>query len=357
MGNEISMEQLRNWAQDMDEHERMEEEKKIHAENYSQDQYTELKEAVLDGYDFIYPEGKEEEAPSDLTEFYSTCVEEEEAEKNSMEISSNVSEKESRETESKEASIVETEKLKKKKDSVKNEVSFNKIESVSLDKIKVEDQPRKNFELDSLVTSIEKHGILEPIIVDVDYMIIHGERRFQAAQKLGLKSIPCIVKSKERKQEKIIHQLIENMEREDISPVEKGEALVAYKEQEKVDWSVIEELIGLSESRRKQLVSLTNLPEDIKKDVVGTDGKKANGKITEKHAKALTQVNPKQRSALKKAIKKGKLSGDDAIKKAKEMSGKPVYKIFKIEYETDEDLLQKLEDAVIEVGKRISGTE
>jgi len=77
MGNEISMEQLRNWAQDMDEHERMEEEKKIHAENYSQDQYTELKEAVLDGYDFIYPEGKEEEAPSDLTEFYSTCVEEE----------------------------------------------------------------------------------------------------------------------------------------------------------------------------------------------------------------------------------------------------------------------------------------
>ena len=116
----------------------------------------------------------------------------------------------------------------------KNSSSQQQVdESEVIHKIKISEiepnknQPRKSFNsesIDELSESIKKYGVIQPIIVtkkDNFYEIIAGERRWRASKKAGLTEIPCIVREDEEKQNKEI-ALIENIQREDLNPIEKA---------------------------------------------------------------------------------------------------------------------------------------
>jgi ParB family chromosome partitioning protein len=96
-------------------------------------------------------------------------------------------------------------------------------------------QPRKYFSpeaMDSLVASIEVEGILQPVLVrplDVGYELVAGERRYRAAQMLGMEELPAIIRTLDDKEAKVI-SLTENLQREDLNPVEETEGILALLE-------------------------------------------------------------------------------------------------------------------------------
>jgi ParB family chromosome partitioning protein len=119
-------------------------------------------------------------------------------------------------------------------------------------------QPRRYFDPDKmqhLMNSIQEHGILEPILVrslyDGEYEIVAGERRFRAAQELGLSEIPAVVRDLDDQQALQV-ALVENLQREDLNPLEETEAVL--------------ELLSLSlEIDQKKVISLLNQSHNARK--------------------------------------------------------------------------------------------
>ena len=237
---------------------------------------------------------------------------------------------------------------------------------VQLERIKPDpDQPRKSFDkekLAELARSIKQHGVLQPITVefvqddgDGFYKIISGERRYQASLSLGLEEIPCIVQSNVSQENRYAQQLIENIQREDLSPIEKARAILEYKERlgTEANWADVERTVGIGESRRKQFIALLNLPEGIQKDIVATGRKPAKNQITEKHARALLLLNafPEKQLELFELIKTSPepITGDAAISQAKEIKGKKAVHHFSLTYKNERDLLEKLQEKVKEL--------
>ncbi|MGE5397527.1 MAG: ParB/RepB/Spo0J family partition protein [Chitinophagales bacterium] len=155
------------------------------------------------------------------------------------------------------------------------------------------DQPRKIFKDDSLnelALSIKEHGILQPILVrsleDGNFEIIAGERRFRAAGIVGLKTVPVIVKDMEDKNA-IEASLIENLQREDLNPIEEA---IAYKELIDKRGYTQEELsvrIGKSRSHIANTIRIMSLPNEIVEMV-------ADGKLTAGHARAILSLKEKK---------------------------------------------------------------
>ena len=222
------------------------------------------------------------------------------------------------------------------------------------------DQPRKNFNessLNELAQSIKEYGIRQPIIVEYiknkDYFrIVSGERRYRASQIVGLNEIPSIVQEKVDKAVRFAQQLVENIQREDFSPIDKARALLEYKEimGKGTPWLKIEQKVRISESRRKQFVSLLNLPEKIQSEIVSIGKRPSKNQITEKHARALLMLSkiPEKQVELFKLITKSNTSliGDEAIEIAKNIKGVNTYKTFSVKYQSGEELIQKLEEAL-----------
>ncbi|MDP2692451.1 MAG: ParB/RepB/Spo0J family partition protein [bacterium] len=144
------------------------------------------------------------------------------------------------------------------------------------------EQPRKNFsheELEDLVASIKKHGILQPITVtektDGGYELIAGERRLRSSQIAGLATIPAIVRIATA-QEKLELALIENIQREDLNPIEEGFAYKRLIEEFNLTQQEVSEQIGKSRSTIANMVRLLDLPELIQKALI--DKKISTGK-------------------------------------------------------------------------------
>jgi len=237
---------------------------------------------------------------------------------------------------------------------------------IPLDKIKPDpSQPRKYFKngsITELAQSISEYGIRQPIVVEYDinkdtFRIVSGERRFRAAKMLDLKEMPCIVQDNATNTLRFAQQLIENIHREDFSPIDKARALIEYKSLlgEDVRWADVEKKLGISETRRKQFISLLNLPEDIQNKIVSLGSKASKNQITEKHARALLALNklPNEQTELFEIIKNGKnsISGDQAIEKAKEMKGEEKIRFFKVGYHNVEELIDKLQRAIQKLKK------
>ena len=197
-------------------------------------------------------------------------------------------------------------------------------------------QPRKAFpqkSLKELSESIHQHDVLQPITVeylesDNCYQIISGERRFHAAKMANLTEIPCIIHKDVNSKNRYTKQLIENIQREDLSPIDKARALFEYKDllgSESI-WSDVEKIVGISKSRRKQFTALLNLPEKIQKEIVTIGRRPSNNNITEKHARALLILNkyPEKQFELFEFIKNSEkqITGDEAILEAKQIIGK-----------------------------------
>ncbi len=162
------------------------------------------------------------------------------------------------------------------------EVAINSIEANP-------HQPRTSIEetnLDDLVNSIRVHGIIQPLLVSPTkdgYQLIAGERRFRAAKILGLKTIPAIVRRSDEV-EKLELAIIENMQREDLNPLERANAYHRLIEEFSYTQDEVARKLGQSRSQVANGLRLLQLPEEVKKAII-------NNKITEGHAKALLSLS------------------------------------------------------------------
>jgi len=147
------------------------------------------------------------------------------------------------------------------------------------------EQPRKNFDekaLNELSVSIREHGVIQPIIVKKvsdRYIIIAGERRWRASRLAGLKTIPCLVKDYSEQQISEI-AIIENLQREDLNPIESARAIKNLMNQYKMTQEEVADKIGKSRSAITNTLRLLTLPESII-NLVETD------KLSAGHARAL----------------------------------------------------------------------
>ncbi len=149
-------------------------------------------------------------------------------------------------------------------------------------------QPRRNIRQESLkglAASIKAKGVLQPLVVteeDGFYQIIAGERRWRAAQKAGLKKVPVVLRDADRK-DVLELALIENIQREDLNPVEEALAYRRFSGELGLSQAQIAERVGKDRSTIANLLRLLNLPEDILQDI-------ADERITTGHAKAILML-------------------------------------------------------------------
>jgi len=164
-------------------------------------------------------------------------------------------------------------------------------------------QPRKKFDkekLEELAASIKSKGVIEPLTVrliegDGRYIIVTGERRFKAAQLAGLEEIPCIIKHLSN-EEILTYQLIENLQREDLSPIDEANALKKLLEQDLTQVEV-SKLIGKSQPYVSQILKILDLPKNILQQAKTSD-------VTKEHL--LQLVKSKDPESLWQEIKTGK---------------------------------------------------
>lgn len=146
--------------------------------------------------------------------------------------------------------------------------------TVDLDKLKArEDQPRKNFDDDSLeelANSIKVDGVIQPIVVRKvgdKYEIIAGERRFRASKLAGLEKVPIVVKNvSDRKARELA--LVENIQREDLNPIEEAISLKTLMEEYKLTQQELSDIVGKSRSYIANNLRLLNLSDYIKEYLI-----------------------------------------------------------------------------------------
>ncbi|HHW21816.1 MAG TPA: ParB/RepB/Spo0J family partition protein [Clostridiaceae bacterium] len=154
-------------------------------------------------------------------------------------------------------------------------------------------QPRKIFDqerLEALAQSIKEHGVVQPIIVKTEgsrYIIVAGERRWRAAKLAGLKTIPAIVKDISSREVMEI-ALIENLQREDLNPVEEAEAYQKLIEEYSLTQEEVAKIVGKSRTAIANSVRLLSLPQEIK-DMV------ADGRLSSGHARTLITISDKDK--------------------------------------------------------------
>ena len=166
-------------------------------------------------------------------------------------------------------------------------------------------QPRKTFseeKIDELSKSIKEHGIIQPIVVrkkGKSYEIVAGERRWRAARKAELAKVPCLIRELSDEQNMLI-AIIENMQREDLNPVEEAEGL----NQMIVTFGMTQEQISKSVGKSRPYIAnslrLLKLPEYIKEEM-------AEGRLSAAHGRTLVTVEDEDvRKALcERIIKEG----------------------------------------------------
>jgi ParB family chromosome partitioning protein len=183
-------------------------------------------------------------------------------------------------------------------------------------------QPRKHFDeskLQELAESIKEKGILEPLIVrrvSKGYELIVGERRWRAAQKADLKEVPVLVKEVEGPDALEI-SLIENLQREDLNPIEEAEAFKRLTEEFHISQGELSTRIGKDRTTITNAIRLLKLPPEIRNQLL-------QNRITSGHARAILslETREKQKELCALIIRKG-LSVREAESMAKRWSERP----------------------------------
>lgn len=168
------------------------------------------------------------------------------------------------------------------------------IDEISLSEIKPNPfQPRRIFDenkIDELAQSIKEHGVFQPIIVKKvkqGYIIVSGERRYRAAQKVGLNSIPSIVRQYEENKVAEI-ALAENLQRENLTPIEEAEAYKVVMGSLKLTQAELAAKIGKSRSHVTNMLGLLNLPNEVQQMLL-------TNQISMGHARALSKLEDNQK--------------------------------------------------------------
>ena len=153
-------------------------------------------------------------------------------------------------------------------------------------------QPRKEFDgekLDELAQSIKENGVIQPIIVRqspvIGYEILAGERRYRASLLAGLTSIPAVVKQLSD-QEMMVQSIIENLQRENLNPIEEARAYESLVEKGFTHAEIADKM-GKSRPYISNSIRLLSLPEQILSEV-------ENGKLSQAHARSLVGLNKEQ---------------------------------------------------------------
>lgn len=170
------------------------------------------------------------------------------------------------------------------------------------------DQPRKTFDkaaLEALASSIKEHGVIQPILVKPEnggvYIIIAGERRWRAAKLAGLKEIPCIIGEYTEKEIMEV-ALIENLQREDLNPIEESEGYKKLMDTFALTQEEVSQRVGKSRSAVANALRLNQLSDTVKKMV-------ADGRISAGHARAILSLEKESdRLILAEKIEKDGLS-------------------------------------------------
>ncbi|MBK6766268.1 MAG: ParB/RepB/Spo0J family partition protein [bacterium] len=150
-------------------------------------------------------------------------------------------------------------------------------------------QPRQTFRdegIEELKNSILKQGLLQPVVVRPAgdrFQLILGERRYRASKAAGLKSIPAQVRVVESSEEMLELAILENVHREDLTPIELAQAIVRLQQQYTLTQEVVAEKMGMSRAHIANLVRLLKLPPRIQQALI-------DGKLTMGHARALLSV-------------------------------------------------------------------
>ncbi len=182
-------------------------------------------------------------------------------------------------------------------DSVNEKKTEKKDDNIVIKEIKLNEiepnrnQARKVFEesaLDELAESIKEYGVIQPIIVtkkDGYYEIVAGERRWRASKKAGMKTIPAIVRD-DNSRENMEISLIENVQREDLNPIEKARGLRTLMDGYNLTQEQVAKKIGKSRSVVANSVRLLNLDERVMKLAL-------EGKLSEGHCISLLSIEDK----------------------------------------------------------------
>ena len=252
------------------------------------------------------------------------------------------------------SAAVESKKKEVKNDSVEVAKSENKGPETIVKITKVEPnrkQPRKNFDEDALqelADSIKQFGLLQPILVQDRkdyYEIIAGERRWRAAKLAGLKEVPVIIREYTEK-EIVEISLIENIQREDLNPIEEAQAYKRLLEEFNMKQDEVAERISKSRSAVTNSIRLLKLSNEVQQMLI-------DDMITTGHARALLSIEDKElQYSLAQRIFDEKLSVRDVEKimkslqkptKPKKMSDKTLMAIYQ---DIEEKLKTKLSTKV-----------
>ena len=180
------------------------------------------------------------------------------------------------------------------------------VKNIEIKKIKAgRFQPRSNFDkdkLNELTNSIKKQGVLSPILVRElglnEFEVIAGERRLRASKMAGLESIPCLVDQK-KDQDALISALIENLQREDLNPVEEARGLDRLKREFGLTQDEVATSTGKARSTIANSLRILSLPNSVL-DML------SRGLIEKGHAKLLASLTPEEAERI--AIKTSKES-------------------------------------------------
>lgn len=193
-------------------------------------------------------------------------------------------------------------------------------------------QPRKEFDEKSLsefAESIKEHGVIQPIIVKKSikgYELIAGERRTRASKMAGKETIPAIIREMSD-QDMMEIALIENIQREDLNPIEEAEAFAKIIESNNLTQEEVAHKFGKSRSYITNILGLITLPDKTKKYV-------QEGKITMGHARVLSKLSDQEQinDLANKIIEDGlsvreteKLTSTNEISKKNKIKREPAY--------------------------------
>jgi ParB/RepB/Spo0J family partition protein len=190
---------------------------------------------------------------------------------------------------------------------------------IALDRVDLTfDQPRRAVNdagIEALTDSVSRYGVLQPIRVRVRqgrrYEVVAGHRRVLAARRAGLHEVPAVVVDADDSQA-FIEALVENIQREELNPIDRGEALRRLRVNLGTQsWEEVGRLIGISRRHVYHLLNVSKLPEPIREAL-------RSGTITERHARALLRLRklPDLQRTLWQRIESDDLSSEAAMLEA-----------------------------------------
>ncbi len=197
-------------------------------------------------------------------------------------------------------------------------------------------QPRREFDEDrlkELAASVRQYGVLQPLVVSrqetmledggmkVEYELIAGERRLRAAKLAGLSQVPVVVRTGDDSRAKLELAIIENLQREDLNPVERAQSFQRLADEFKLSWAEVGRKMGKSREYVSNTVRILMLPQDILDAL-------SKGKITEGHTRPLLMLidRPAEQMTLFKEMMVRKMTVREAEQIARRIAYEKVRK-------------------------------